>query len=95
MKDVYHSQPSKINVVDKPVDAINIIRKRFESGYDNDEPFYICNISDIIQKHLNWIKRMPRVTPFYGKTSIYNNCVRLKCDQLISIQPRNVMMIHS
>lgn len=60
-------EETKFNVVDKPVNAIDEISRKSVLNDADEEPFYICNISDIIQKHAIWKFRMPRVTPFYGK----------------------------
>lgn len=57
----------KINTTDATVNAIDVIRQKSVMVDVNDDPFYICNISDIIQKHRNWQRLMPRVIPFYGK----------------------------
>lgn len=28
--------------------------------------FYTCNLSDVIRKYDDWIKKIPRVQPFYA-----------------------------
>lgn len=58
----------EVNVVGEQFDAIELIRKKvnFEC---KDEPLYICNVSDIINKYHIWTKHMPRVIPFYGIVS--------------------------
>lgn len=33
---------------------------------DSDDSFYICNIGDVVQKHLNWLQSFPRIKPFYA-----------------------------
>lgn len=55
----------EVSVVGEQFDAIELIRKKvnFEC---KDEPLYICNVSDIINKYKIWTKYMPRVLPFYG-----------------------------
>lgn len=70
----------KIHVIDQSVDAIDIIRQISVTDDENDEPFHICNVSDIIRKHRIWKQRMPRVQPFYGEVqSIEENTkARLK-----------------
>lgn len=60
-------ETSIFQVVDKPLDAIDVIRKKSVLGVTDEEPLYICNISDIIEKYANWQRCMPRVIPFYGK----------------------------
>lgn len=63
-----------INVIDKPVDAIDMIHQKSLSGCENDVPLYICNISDIVQNHQIWKSCMPRVHPFYGKSLGFTLC---------------------
>lgn len=55
-----------IHITNEPIDAIDLIRRKSESGHENDEPIYLCDISDVIQKHVAWKRYMPRVIPFYG-----------------------------
>ncbi|CAL8086799.1 unnamed protein product [Orchesella dallaii] len=31
-----------------------------------EEPFFVCDIGEIIKKHVDWIHYMPRVRPFYA-----------------------------
>jgi hypothetical protein len=38
------------------------------SGQVQEEPFYVCDIGDIVHKHREWKLKMPRVEPHYGKT---------------------------
>lgn len=61
-------EPSNFHVIDEPLDAIDVIRQRSISGDVDEEPLYLCDISDIIKKHQIWKQSMPRVLPFYGKS---------------------------
>ena len=40
-----------------------------------ENPFFIINLDDIYNKHINWITRMPRVEPFYA--------VKVNTDKLV------------
>lgn len=31
-----------------------------------EDPFYIFNVHDIIEKYKSWTEKLPRVKPFYG-----------------------------
>lgn len=31
-----------------------------------EEPFYVCNIGDVLRKHQLWLSSFPRITPFYA-----------------------------
>lgn len=64
-------ESSIFNVMDKPLDAFDVIRKKAMSGDADEEPLYICNLSDIIEKYANWQRCMPRVIPFYGKLKFH------------------------
>lgn len=58
---------NNFKVIDDPLDAIEEIRLHPKSKYADEESLFICNISDIINKHKIWKQSMPRVTPFYGE----------------------------
>lgn len=79
-------EPNNFHVIEKPLDAIDVIRQRSRSGHFDDEPFYVCNISDIIKKHQIWKLRMPRVLPFYGMSIIFahSNKFDFEIDSLLS-----------
>lgn len=62
--------PNNYHVIDDPLNAIAEIRQKSISDDLDDDPFYICDISDIIRKHRIWQEQMPRVFPFYGE---FNN----------------------
>ncbi|XP_019212999.1 ornithine decarboxylase [Oreochromis niloticus] len=40
-----------------------------------DEPFYVLNLDDILEKHIRWITRLPRVKPFYAVKCNYTPAV--------------------
>ncbi|XP_068607700.1 ornithine decarboxylase-like [Brachionichthys hirsutus] len=33
---------------------------------DERDAFYVCDLGDVLKKHLRWTKALPRVTPFYA-----------------------------
>jgi hypothetical protein len=45
---------------------------------EEQEPFYIIDLSQIVKQYLQWEKYLPRVHPFYGKSlkkcNIFSNC---------------------
>lgn len=61
-------EENNFHVIDKPLDAIDVVRQKSFTEDVDEEPFYVCNISDIIRKHRIWQQRMPRVLPFYGES---------------------------
>lgn len=60
------NEQNNINILNEPLDAMDVIRKKTNFEMD-EEPLYVCNVSDIIEKHQIWKQQMPRVMPFYGK----------------------------
>lgn len=36
---------------------------------DQEEPFMVCSLGDVVQKYLRWQQKMPRVKPFYAVKS--------------------------
>lgn len=33
---------------------------------DDRDAFYVCDLGDVLKKHLRWTRALPRVTPFYA-----------------------------
>lgn len=48
-------------------DTIKMIRQRAAYEKFDREGFYICNVSDIVDKYRVWKELFPRVKPFYGR----------------------------
>lgn len=57
-------------VVDKPLNVLDEIREKAVTNIQ-EEPLYICDLTDIIKKHRIWTQLLPRVLPFYGKFPQY------------------------
>lgn len=36
------------------------------STTDDKDAFYVCDLGDVVKKHLRWARALPRVTPFYA-----------------------------
>ncbi|KAM8914048.1 ornithine decarboxylase isoform 1-T1 [Spinachia spinachia] len=36
------------------------------STTDDRDAFYVCDLGDVLKKHLRWVRALPRVTPFYA-----------------------------
>lgn len=36
------------------------------SMQDDRDAFYVCDLGDVLKKHLRWARALPRVTPFYA-----------------------------
>lgn len=61
-------QEDRIQVIQEgEADIMNIINEITAFGTTNqDDPFYVFNIGDIVKKHQTWIEKMPRVVPHYA-----------------------------
>lgn len=57
---------NEINVFDDDVDDVDIIKDIIKTEKPEDA-FYVTDIGDIIKRHEEWLKTMPKVTPHYGK----------------------------
>lgn len=87
-------EPTNFHIVDQPIDAIDVIRKKTICGDVDDEAFYVCNVSDIVEKYRNWQKHMPRIIPFYGKCGMnevfimnsYWNCAMLCIYKIVNVK---------
>lgn len=60
------NEQNNLHVLTEPLDAWEVIRKKASFELE-EEPLYVCNVSDIVEKHRTWKQQMPRVMPFYGK----------------------------
>ena len=62
-----------VNIIKKPLNALEEIQKKSITEID-EEPLYVCDLTDIIKKHRTWTQLLPRVSPFYGKLHIMFYC---------------------
>lgn len=61
------NQEDRIQVIEGELDVTKIINELTADGTTNqDDPFYVFNIGDIVKKHQIWIEKMPRVVPHYA-----------------------------
>jgi len=61
---------NKLNIFDDATDNINVI-KTIISRKNQEDGFYIVDIGDIINKHHEWITKIPKVAPHYGMSSLW------------------------
>lgn len=45
-----------------------LLKKRipFSLLQDDRDAFYVCDLGDVLKKHLRWLRALPRITPFYA-----------------------------
>ncbi|XP_055597420.1 ornithine decarboxylase-like [Uranotaenia lowii] len=53
------------HVLDNDVQLEDVIRD-IMSSEGSENPFHLLDLDDLVRKHLNWLSRMPRVSPFYA-----------------------------
>ncbi|GBP87042.1 Ornithine decarboxylase [Eumeta japonica] len=63
MKVVEEEQ--RIRVMEGPWDAVSVIREIVESGQQED-PFYVFDLGEVVARYHKWKATMPRVEPFYA-----------------------------
>lgn len=56
---------NEIKIFDDAVDNMEIIKTIIDTE-NREDGFYIVDIGDVINKHREWITKIPRVVPHYG-----------------------------
>ncbi|XP_047370309.1 ornithine decarboxylase 1-like isoform X2 [Vespa velutina] len=56
---------NQIQIYEDQVKDYDIL-KNIITTHDQEDPFYILDLGIIIKKHQDWIKKMPRVVPYYA-----------------------------
>ncbi|KAF7993922.1 hypothetical protein HCN44_011191 [Aphidius gifuensis] len=57
-----------IEIYDDDLDDMDIIKKIIGRN-DQDDPFYIFDVEDIVKKHKQWLTKMPRIVPHFAVKS--------------------------
>jgi len=66
MKEVLNEEFLDLRRFEKPINPIELIKTIISNSNIDNDPFYIVDLEDICNKHINWITRMPRVEPHYA-----------------------------
>lgn len=66
MKEKLNREFLDLRKFDCPVNAIELIKSITSNPDVEKDPFYIVDLEDICNKHINWITRLPRVEPHYA-----------------------------
>lgn len=56
----------QVHVLEEQSDVWQVIRNITNSG-NQEDPFYVLNIGDIVKQHEEWLAYLPRIKPYYGK----------------------------
>lgn len=66
MKEEFNKEFFDLRKFENPIDPIELIKSITSNSSCDNDPFYIVDLEDICNKHINWITRLPRVEPHYA-----------------------------
>lgn len=66
MKEKLNREFLDLRKFENPINAIELIKSITSNPNIENDPFYIVDLEDICNKHINWITRLPRVEPHYA-----------------------------
>lgn len=66
MKEKLNKESLDLRRFENPINSIDLIRSITSNPNLENDPFYIVDLEDICNKHINWITRLPRVEPHYA-----------------------------
>jgi len=66
MKEDLNREIIDLGKFDNPINPIELIQNIVSNPNIENDPFYIVDLEDICNKHINWITKLPRVEPHYA-----------------------------
>jgi len=66
MKEDFNQEFIDLRKFKNPVNPIELIQNIVSNPNVENDPFYIVDLEDICNKHINWITKLPRVEPHYA-----------------------------
>ena len=66
MKEKLNKEFLDLRRFENPINSIDLIKSITSNPSIDNDPFYIVDLEDICNKHINWITRLPRVEPHYA-----------------------------
>jgi ornithine decarboxylase len=66
MKEKLNKEFIDLRRFENPINPIELIKSITSNPNIENDPFYIVDLEDICNKHINWITRLPRVEPHYA-----------------------------
>lgn len=66
MKEKLNKEVLDLRRFENPINSIDLIKSITSNPTIENDPFYIVDLEDICNKHINWITRLPRVEPHYA-----------------------------
>lgn len=61
-------EEQRIRVLEGPWSPLSVAREIVAEGGQED-PFYVMDVGEVVARFHQWKELMPRVEPFYGKSS--------------------------
>lgn len=55
----------KIPIQVTDLNSKDVVRQLVQNG--QEDGFFLCDVSDIVEKFQKWNQAMPRIKPYYGK----------------------------
>lgn len=66
MKEELNEEFLDLRRFDNPINPIELIESITSYSNVDQDPFYIVDLEDICNKHINWLTHLPRVEPHYA-----------------------------
>lgn len=66
MKENLNREFLDLRKFENPINPVELIKTITSNPNIENDPFYIVDLEDICNKHINWITRLPRVEPHYA-----------------------------
>jgi len=44
----------------------DVIKSHIIENVDEEDPFFVCDIGQIVRQHIKWVTNLPRIEPFYA-----------------------------
>jgi len=66
ISNIHLPEQNELKILDNQVNTIDLIKNIIKDPEIEHDPFYIVDLDDICNKHINWITSLPRVEPHYA-----------------------------
>lgn len=69
MKDIKLHTGSVVDICEDNINLNEYIQSKINcvGREDKDDPFFVCNLGDLIKKWKRFLKVLPGVQPYYGR----------------------------
>jgi len=66
MKEELNQDILDLRRFENPINPLELIKNITSNSNFNHDPFYIVDLEDLCNKHINWLTHLPRVEPHYA-----------------------------